>query len=103
MTTHNFRIVLAQRRSSVRNSVRTPAPRLASAARLLSQLTGIDTNKCTVIVNESKQFKCEFRSIAQYHETMLDYGYRIYVVPKYVQRSGDNDNDVLTPTKLKRF
>ncbi len=100
MTTHNFRIVLAQRRSYVAG--RTPAPRLASAARLLSFLTNISTNQCTAIVNEGQQFRCEFRKIVQHHETMLDYGYRIYVVPKYVQRSSDNDN-VMTATKLKRY
>ena len=82
MSTHNFRIVLAQRRSSVQNSARTPAPRLASAARLLSSMTGIGAGKCTIIVNEGRNFPCEFRAVAQYHETMLDYGYRIFVVSK---------------------
>lgn len=102
MTTHSFKIVLVQRRSSIRNSRRTPAPRLASAARLLSSMTNIGTGKCTIIINEGMQFRCDFRVMTQYHETLLDYGYRAFVVTRY-----NNDNDtrsskpLLTATKFK--
>lgn len=80
MSTHNFRIVLAQRRS--KHVGRPLVARLAPAARLLSNMTGMSAGKCTIVVNEGHQFTCEFRNVAQYHETMLDYGYRIYIVTK---------------------
>ncbi|CAB4198075.1 hypothetical protein UFOVP1323_63 [uncultured Caudovirales phage] len=80
MTIHSFRLVLAQRSSKYSDKSRTP--RLSLASALLHKLTGHPSIKCTQIVNEGRTFQCEFRKIVQATETMLDYGYRIYHVPR---------------------
>lgn len=77
---HKWRLTQAQR---FYNKQATNAPLLKTrAARILRNVTRMTDSHMARVLNCEDTFYAPFRPVVQNTETLLDCGYRVYVVPR---------------------
>lgn len=100
MTTHTFRIELAQRHTvRYAHGDKTPSPpRLSEAAHIVYKVTGCKIPLALQRVNESIPFQADFRKMLQAGPNLNDAGYKAVVVPR-VSNSDYQPAKLYQPTR----
>lgn len=102
MTTHTFRIELAQRYKQGNKKQPSP-PRLADAARLVSNASGLSIPIALLCINDNKPFRAEFRKMVQAGPNLNDAGYKVLVVTgKEIGADVHRDTRPMTVAERKR-